>query len=463
MSTVKEDLREHTRAIYETIVDELASWRQFARETWPLLVLLFLAVAIALWFAKPAPPNHVLMGTGSKGGSYEPLAQKYVEYFAKHGVTLELVKTQGADNNIKRLSDASDPLQAAFIQGGLVTDDSSTGLQSLGSVAYEPVWFFYRNDRFEESNHNTADFLTEPMGIGEIGSGTYRQALHILQLNDLELNNNLKSLPTNESVEALIRGDLSSIFITDGIESANIQRLINEKTVDIRITNFDRAAAYTRLMPYFHELVIPHGSLGLSRNFPDKDIKLIAPTTNLIIDKNMHPAIQLLFLQAAREINGGRTFFSKYGEFPKFMESFIEESPIAKRFYEKGSPFLMNYLPFWLAEFIDRLFILILPLFAFIYPIMKTMPGYRTNRAQSRINEIYGSLKFFENELSTAYDPALHNVYLEKIDALEKLSLALRVPKALGREYYNLRTNIDFVRKLILRNGSRTAEQLHFA
>ncbi len=450
MGSVKEDVRENSRAIYETILEEVHSWTQFVRETWPLLTLVFAAICLALWFAKPAPPKQVLMGTGSKGGSYELITQEYVKFFAKNGVKLVLVETPGAEENIARLINSADPLQAALVQGGVVTHENSRGLLSLGSIAYEPVLFFYRNDKFDPEKHVTADFLKQPVALGELGSGTHRQALHILSLNGMDMDNqNFRSIPTHEGVEAFIRGEVDSIFIVDGFDSENVQKMLLQKNASL--ANFDRAAAYTRLMPFFHELLIPQGAFNLARNFPHQDTKVIASTTNLLIDKNMHPAIQLLFLQAAQKINGKKTFFSEYGEFPKFMESTVPESEIAKHFYEKGTPMLMNYLPFWLAEFIDRLIILLLPLFAFAYPLIKTMPGYRMNRARSRINEVYGSLKFFEQELSSSNEPAMHNVYLEKIDEIEKRALALRVPKSLGGDYYSLRKNIDFVRMLINR------------
>jgi hypothetical protein len=186
-------------------------------------------------------------------------------------------------------------------------------------------------------------------------------------------------------------------------------------------------------------------------DFPPQDTKMIAPTTNLLVDKNMHPAIQLLFLQAAEKINGGRTFFSLYGQFPAFMESTVPESVIAKHFYKKGNPVMMNYLPFWLAEFIDRMFFLLLPLFAFAYPILQSMPSYRLGRAQSRINEVYGALKFFEGELASDYDPKQTKNYMSKIDEIDMRAKGLRIPRSLSGEYYSLRTNIDFVRNMIER------------
>jgi hypothetical protein len=68
-------------------------------------------------------------------------------------------------------------------------------------------------------------------------------------------------------------------------------------------------------MPYVKILHVPEGAFNLQRNFPSQDIKLIATTTNLLIDDRMHPAIQFLFLEAAREINGKESFFAHRGSF----------------------------------------------------------------------------------------------------------------------------------------------------
>jgi len=284
------------------------------------------------------------------------------------------------------------------------------------------------------------------MAIGEVGSGSHRQAMHILHLNGLTDNENLKALPSNEGVQAFVKGEVSSIFLVDGIESENVRILLEQP--NITIANFTRSAAYTRLMPYFHEIFIPQGGVSIVHNIPPHDIKMIAPTTQLLIDKNLHPAIQLLFYKLLK--NQWWTFiFSQYGEFPAFMESTVPESPVAKHFYEKGTPFLMSYLPFWLAEFLDRIFILMLPLFAFAYPIIKSMPSYRLSRARSKMNEVYGALKFFEENLISNFDPALSDHYVNTIDQIDQHAKTLRIPKALGGEYYSLRTNIDFVRNMI--------------
>ena len=450
--TYKEEIKDQTRALYETAFEEFNSIWHFIREAWPMLLLLLVALGVAIWFAKPAPPRHVLMGTGSVGGSYEALAKQYVAFFAKNGVTLELVATAGAEENIQRLRNHKDRLQAALVQGGLVHLKDAKELLSLGSIGYEPIWFFYRSDKFPNGTHITEEFLTHPMAIGERGSGTFNQARHILEANDLVGNTNLKAIPNAEGVAAFKRGEVSSILLVDGINSDNVRELLEDPNA--RLVNFNRAPAYTRLMPFFHHLVIPEGALGLSRNFPDQDINLIATTTNLFVDKDMHPAIQLLFMQASSAIVGHRTFFSRYHEFPAFKESIVPESEVAKRFFQKGPPFLMEYLPFWLAEFLDRMFFLMLPLFAFAYPILRTMPGYRLARVNSRINEVYGELKFLEQDLINSYDPTQHAQYAARLDQIEQKALSLKVPTSVVSEYYSLRGSIDYVRTWIVRKES---------
>ncbi len=450
MDSFKNEVRDHVVALYETVREELQSCWQFAREAWVLIVLLLAAIGTVIWLAKPAPPTHVLMGTGSAGGSYEELAKQYAEYFKKNGVTLELVRTEGAEENIKRLKDRDDRLQAAFIQGGLLTSrEEAKGLLSLGSVGYEPLWIFYRSDLLLPDEKQHINFLSQPISIGTPGSGTYLHATRLLQLNHIELSDNFKLLSNEEAVEAFKNGTIHTVVMVDGLESKNVQAMINDPRA--RLTGFHRAEAFGRLFPIYHVLSIPEGSLNLVRNEPPQTIQTIAPTTNLVIDPNMHPAIQLLFLQAAEKINGGRSFFSSYGEFPDYKESIIEESDVAKRFYKNGAPRLLEYMPFWLAEFLNRMLILLLPLGAFAYPIIKSMPAYRLSRARSRINEVYGALKLFEQELETNYDPAQHDEYLKTINELDKRAQKLRVPRSIVSDYYSLRTTIDFVRTLIER------------
>ena len=96
--------------------------------------MLLTGLAITWWFIDPPPPKHVILATGSVGGEYQALGEKYAEFFAKKHITLELLSTNGAQENINHLVDRKDPVQAAFVQAGVASSKGVEGVQSLGSI-----------------------------------------------------------------------------------------------------------------------------------------------------------------------------------------------------------------------------------------------------------------------------------------------------------------------------------------
>jgi len=448
MASFKEEVYEHISAVYQTAADEIKNGLSLIKEVWPLIFLLLLALAILIWFAKPAPPDKVLMATGT-GGSYKVLGEKYKAYFEKRGIDLKLVETHGSKENLQHLIDRKDPIQAAFVQGGMIAVDNLSGVESLGSVDYEPVWIFYRKNTFNEGIHvSDRDIAKLRINIGAIGSGTHAQAIKILSLNHLTpAAPNLLSMGNSDAVNAIENGDIDAVFLVDGYESPNVQRLI--KNPNIRLVTFSRADAYTRLLPYFEELGVPMGGFDLGKNSPDHPIQLISTTTNLLIDDRLHPAIQVLFLEAAQEINGTKSYFSKAGEFPVYMNTEAPLSNEAKFFYEKGTPTLMKYLPFWLAEFIERMFFLLLPFAAFAYPVIKSIPSYRTNLAKKQINSIYKELDKFEQNTIQTYDPNRRGEYIEVLNEMERRVLSSKAAKLATADCYSLRNNIEFIRNAL--------------
>ena len=453
MASFKEDVLEHVSAIYQTVEDEIKSWTDLLKEVWPLLILLLVGLLLLIWFAKPAPPKKVLMATGT-GGSYKVLGEKYQEYFKKKGIQIELIPTHGSSENLHHLIDRKDPIQVALVQGGMIAQDGLSGVESLGSVDYEPVWLFYRNNTFDSNKRILdSDLIKLKIGIGPLGSGTHVHALNILKLNNMpSTGSNLVAMGNSEGVEALKNGQLDALLLVDGFESANVQALI--KYPGIHLATFNRANAYTRLEPYFEELTVPMGGFDLGSNTPDHPVSLISTTTNLLIDDRLHPAIQLLFLEAAKEINGTKSYFAKAGEFPAYINSEAPLSDEARYFYQKGTPVLMKYLPFWAAEFIERMFLILLPFSAFAYPIIKSIPTYRINLARKQINSIYKELDKFEQDMIKNFDPTKRELYLLTLDDMEKKVLASKAAKLATVDCYTLRNNIEFIRNAMAKQAT---------
>lgn len=223
---------------------------------------------------------------------------------------------------------------------------------------------FYRGSEIQNSDLEAHSgrfkyFSSKKISIGIKGSGTYAQATNILQISGFDNLPQFVYLPSGEAVKALKDGKIDGAFIVDAYESPNVQELLNNPA--FHIATFKRADAYAKIIPYLHILNVPQGSFDLSRNLPPQDLKLLATTTNLLVDDRMHPAIQFLFLEATREINGLGSFFSKRGEFPSFKDSILPDSPIAVHYEHNHYPLISAYVPFWLAELINRLFFILLP------------------------------------------------------------------------------------------------------
>ncbi|MEY4328639.1 MAG: hypothetical protein RL703_458 [Pseudomonadota bacterium] len=451
MGTVREDVQDQIVAIRETIMDGWKDLKSFILETWPALTILLVVLVGALWIADPAPPRHVVMATGPAGSSNEMLGKKYQAYFAERGIELKLLPTEGSVENVQHLQDPNDPVMAAFVMSG-TAQPHAPGIETLGSINYQPFWCFYRSAQPLTIQSREVYLLTKPVNIGTPGSGTFLFANRVLSMSGLATDHpNLKHQPDDLAIDALRKGLLDGLCIVDMYESPNVQKLLNME--GLQVSAFERADAFARLASSIEMVSIPQGALDLPSNRPAQPVQLIAATTELVIDQRLHPAIQTLFLMAAKAIDGKQSFFSQEGEFPAYKDSALRRSKEADIFYEKGTPILMEFMPFWLAEFIRRLVITMLPFFAVAYPVIRSMPNYHKNRVRGRINRMYGALKFFEQSLVTSYDPGQKVQYLAQLDSMEREALGMKVPKSVASDYYTLRSSIDFVRNCVLRDS----------
>ncbi len=419
------------------------------KQHWLIIFAVFaviVAVMTALLVINP-PPKTLVVATGTEGGTYSEYGKRYQDFFAKRGITLQLVPTRGAQENADLVRDPNSPIEIAFVQSGLIDPAKAAHIESLGSIGYEPIWLFYRGNDVDGSLQKLTDFRGRKLAIGEKGSGTYTEAIHILSLSGLDTYPHLVTMPTAEAVDAIERGEIDAIFLIQGVQSGNVKRLLANP--DLHLANFVRADAYAQNLPYLERLTIPMGGLDLKRNFPAENIELIATTTELIIKDRVHPGIQMLLMQAAHDINGKENFFTKRGQFPAFLGSGLPESQQAVLYYEKGLPFLMNHLPFWLAEFIHRTIFFLLPMLVIAFPVIKYLPEFWENRMRDRINNIYARLEKLEQDMASSIDPDQRTAYLARLDEIEHLAFKLKHSKTHSLEYYTLRGHIDYVRSCL--------------
>jgi len=406
----------------------------------PALFLVVAAFVVAFQFIKPAPPDRVVMATGGVDGAYHAYAKRYAEYLGREGIELELRPTAGSVENLKLLREGE--VSLALVQGGVEPASDATRLRSLGSLYYEPLWLFHRQGKDVNTLRDLAD---SRLAVGPEGSGTRALVGRLLSDNGVGDGNRLP-LGGRAALEALEQGEIDAAFFVISADSELISHLL--RSPGVNLVDFRRADAYVRRYRFLNSLELPEGVFDLAENIPQQSVRLLAPTANLVIDQDLHPAIIDLILQAASEVHRDGGWFEKHHEFPMSGLLAFPLSKEAERYYKHGPPFLQRYLPFWAASLIDRLKVMLLPLLVLLLPLIKVMPPIYTWRMRSRIYRWYDELEQAERRLASGERDAewVH----EELDRIELDVQQVKVPLSFTDQLYHLRQHIDLVRRQLL-------------
>ena len=403
-----------------------------------LLVLSVVAGALYL-FRRSLPPNLVVLSTGPEGGGYRMLGEKYRRVLEREGVRVELRGSAGDVENLRRLRDEESGVSAAFVSGGLTTEEESPGIVSLGTIGYYPLWIFCRGIHEPSRLKNLRG---KRISIGPEGSGTRTVVSEFLSTNELEKSVATSDLAPAPSAEALLDGKLDCACMLTTGDAPVVRELLADKRVEL--LSFERADAYVAVYPYLRKVVVPEGAGSLAKNLPDRDVALIASTTSLLVRGDLHPAIQFLLLQAANEIHSPGGMLHRPGQFPTPEPVDVPLSPEAGPFYKSGGNFLQRHLPFWLWVFVPRLALLLIPLIGILYPLSKVIPALIDMIVDARLDRAYNALREVDRRID-AKEP--REDLIAGLEKLEKTVREMRVPAKNARTLYTLRHHLTLVRE----------------
>src|SRR5215469_15925540 len=417
------------------------SAKRFLQNHWPSIAIAVTAAVIAgasLVMLLTLPPRSIVMATGPEGGNYYELGERYRKVLADEGVQVRLLPTAGSAENLAMLRDPNSGVSVALMQGGVISEETASGLESLGTIFYEPYWWFRRSEIKEEG---VASLRGRRISVGPEGSGTRALSLPMLARAGINgQNSELLSLSPRAAAEKLLAGDIDAAFLVASWQSPVVQQLLTDDRVVL--SGYARADALVALYPFLTKLVVPRGVADLAKDKPPSDVTLIASKASLVVRDDLHPAIQYLLLNAASEIHGDASVFRRPNQFPAAEGVELPLSSEALRFYKSGPPFLHEYFTFWMAELIGRLAIVLIPIFGVLLPMAHFLPRIYNWAMRSRILRMYGELRLLED--STARDPASDKQeMLMLLDRLEEQANHLKVPVAYANMLYELRAHID--------------------
>jgi len=411
---------------------------------WPYFsaaAILAILLAAAAYIVATLPPRAIVMATGPKGSANYELGARYSEILAKSGVELKLLPTSGSVENLRLLRDPKSGVSVGLFQGGLAEGAETSGVESLGTVGYEPLWLFRRSG----IGGSLKALAGQRVSIGPEGSGGRAFALNVLTRTRTEGTiGELLGFPPQVAAERLVAGDIDAAFIVTGWDSPAVQSLINANGVEL--TSFDRADALVALYPFLTKLTLPRGIFDLPNDRPPADIQLLASKSILAARADLSSALKYLLLTAATQIHSQSSVFQKPEQFPIAESVDLPLSSDAERFHKSGRPFLQELLPFWFAVLIGRALVVLVPLVAVAYPIFRFLPLLYDWMMRVKIQRMYGEMRSIENVMDDEAHEFDAPAMMAKIDELEHRAIHLKLPTAYGSSLYTMRLHLGLIR-----------------
>ncbi|MEZ5937858.1 MAG: TAXI family TRAP transporter solute-binding subunit [Hyphomonadaceae bacterium] len=409
----------------------------------PSVLLALAGLLAAFWLMGPPVPKQVTIAGGSLGGVYAQTAERLSTAMGERKINAEVLTTAGSVDNIRRLQ--SGEAQIGIVQTGLAGDIDTEGLQSLGAIFFEPLWVFHRSDA---PMSDLRDLRGLKVAVGAEGSGTRVLVDLLMQEAGVAAGDFTPAdLSGVAAASAVKSGEVDAALIVSSPEADWILDLLADPSVELM--SMDRAPALARRHTYLDSVTLYAGVLDPARGLPAGDVTLTAPSAEIVVSDALHPALQSLLMDIAfRDFSGG-TLLSDPEAFPTRDLADIPLSEEAQRYYKNGPTFLRRVFNYDVANFLERAWVIAIPLLTLAYPLAKAGPPLYRWRTRRKIYVWYEDLRALEGEGRAAESPEQRAAVRGKLAELQAETGRVEVPLSYTDDLYRLRAHIRFVAELI--------------
>ena len=431
----------------------LLSMRAMLVSAGPFILLALGLLTLAYLWLDPNPPKQVSLATGPAQSAYAEFGSRYAKALAQNGIEVRLVPSEGSSANLQLLREGK--VDLGFVQGG--SDESplnaQSGIESLGSLFVEPLWLFYKTQAAMDATTNDTltsfgQLKTLRINVGTPGSGVPALMEKLFDVNRLELATlKLSKLEQTPATMAFLNNEVDAIVFASAPESPMVQMLL--QTPGVKLLDFNQNEAYSRRFSFLTPVSLPRGVVDLAGDVPVSDVRLVAPTTTLLARDGVHPAILQLFSQASLKMHGSASWFNRAREYPNIANTEFPLAQEADRTIRNGVPLLQRYLPFSMANLMERMWLALGIIVAVLLPLSRIVPPLYQFRIRSRIFRWYGQLRNIEERLGENTESP--SALLTELEALEIRAEKVTVPLSYADELYSLRNHIDMVRQKLLK------------
>jgi uncharacterized protein len=440
-----------------------------------------LAALIAIMIIKPGPAGQIVIAAGGAGGLYQEQAKRFKQELAVFGVDVVVRPELEGITSLSTIVSGSSGVHAAFVKGGLVGglqgryatiqdhykhDKEAAELRSVGRLFHEPMFVFYRGP---DQTKRLREFKGRKILIGSSTSGARRVVEHILKANGIDSGNSqLIEKELSDDGSELKNGTADVAFVLLPPDAIRVQRLM--RIDNVLLMDFSAEAdAYVKRFPFLSKVILDQGSVEFVPNdIPSADITLLATTSALVVNRQLHPALQALLAYAAIkqprpgfDKQGDPVLFHPSGEFPHVRDPEFTVSAEARTLHKTSElPFFLRNLgplnkslgiPFWVTAFAHRhgtyALLLLIPILSIAVPLARILPQLYNWSQRRRLLFWYRQLKALELDIDANPSRArLADIHSE-LDRIDSVVQHMKVPLHFSDQLYDLRGHVDLVRR----------------
>jgi TRAP-type uncharacterized transport system substrate-binding protein len=405
------------------------------------ILFIIISASLILHFYFPTPPQKFTIATGGKTGAYYAMGQEIQRRLANSGITVEVKETKGSIENLDLLNDPKSGVDIAIVQSGLSNAKSMPKLESLTGLFYEPVWVAFQPKSFPKGTPDSiAEVKMKRIGIAQEGSGTRRITDQIFELNGVSTKDKNFFVGDAETLfKKLMANELDVAVFVYKAEAPFIQSVFRDE--DIKFMSFADAYGYLQAMPSLSVIKIPRSVLDIPTDTPEKEIRIISPVAELVINDQFHPALSTLIMREIKDVINDPTMVAVENTFPNTSHLSFRMNEDSEDFIKNGPSLVDQYLPFWFAVWVDRLIRVLLPLVAIFLPIYNFLPAAIEYFEKQKKAKIYIDLRLLEKELSQNGDK---DHILTRLNTIENKVIQSSFD---AEVIYDMRAHIDLVRE----------------
>ncbi len=315
-------------------------------------VLLMLAAVWWLWegrLEQVTPPAQVVIQAGPTGGSFDTHARAYAAMMATRGFRVEVRNQEDSLRIIDRLEAADAQVQIGFTAQRLKAADHPD-VFSVGAVELQPLFLFMRRSLPEPSS--LAQLAGLRLVMPQRSSATAQATTDVLQRYGVTPDNTrFTHSSLRQAAEAMLMGQHDAGFFMVAPNNPLVARLAAHP--DLRMVSFADHLSIARNLDYLKPATLIRGALDLRAPVPPTDVSLVAATVNVVVRRDIHPAVLYALLQAMEEIHKGQTLVSDAGDFPRRSGTDLPVHTLALEWTKSGTPWLYTHLPATLAGVVD--------------------------------------------------------------------------------------------------------------